>query len=180
MQIEASQRRENVEEEMERLWAPWRMEYITQPKTGECVFCRRRDHREDLVLRRTDLVQVMLNRYPYSNGHLMVAPVRHTADLNQLSDAEVVELFRTVALCRDVLTRASAPHGFNIGINLGKAAGAGVEEHLHLHVVPRWNGDNNFMTTVADLRVIPEALLATYDRLLPFFAPGALPDASGQ
>jgi ATP adenylyltransferase len=112
----------------------------------------------------------MLNRFPYTNGHLMVAPRRHTADLAELDDAEMLELFRAVTLCRDALSRSFAPDGFNIGINLGKAAGAGVEDHLHLHVVPRWNGDNNFMSVVADLRVIPEALQKSYDRLLPCFA----------
>jgi ATP adenylyltransferase len=155
---------------MERLWAPWRMEYITQPKAGECIFCRSGDDREQLVLRRTPLVQVMLNRYPYSNGHLMIAPVRHTPDLATLADAEALELVRTVEFCRQVLLQASQPQGFNVGANLGKVAGAGVEDHLHLHLVPRWNGDNNFMTVVGDLRIIPEALLATYDRLLPFFS----------
>jgi ATP adenylyltransferase len=155
---------------MERLWAPWRMDYITQSKPAGCIFCQQENDRDLLVLRRTPLALVMLNRYPYTNGHLMVAPLRHTVDLDALSDGEMLELFRTVALCRDVLTRVSAPDGFNIGINLGKAAGAGVEDHLHLHVVPRWNGDNNFMAVVDDTRVLPEALLATYDRLLPFFA----------
>lgn len=156
---------------MERIWAPWRMEYITQPKHAGCIFCQAGDDRELLILRRTPLVQVVLNRYPYAHGHLLVAPNRHTADLDSLSDAEMLELFRTVALCRDVLTRADQPDGFNLGMNLGKAAGAGVEDHLHLHVVPRWNGDNNFISVVADTRVLPEALLATYDRLLPLFAP---------
>ena len=157
---------------MERLWAPWRMEYLSQNGEKGCIFCRRGDDRELLVLRRTPLTMVMLNRYPYSNGHLMVAPTRHTAELDELDDREVVELWRGVALCRDVLLRASAPQGFNIGANLGKVAGAGVLDHLHVHVVPRWNGDNNFMSVLADNRVIPEALLATYDRLLPFFGRG--------
>jgi ATP adenylyltransferase len=147
------------------------MEYITQPKPAGCIFCREGDDRELLILRRTPLVRVVLNRYPYAHGHLLVAPNRHTADLDSLTDAEMLELFRTVALCRDVLTRADAPDGFNLGMNLGKAAGAGVEDHLHLHVVPRWNGDNNFISVVADTRVLPEALLATYDRMLPLFAP---------
>jgi ATP adenylyltransferase len=104
-----------------------------------------------------------------------VAPRRHTADLGGLSEAEMLALFRGVALCREVLARASAPEGFNIGLNLGKAAGAGIEDHLHLHVVPRWHGDNNFMSVVADLRVLPESLPATYDRLLPFFAEAEQP-----
>ena len=155
---------------MERLWAPWRVDYLTQSKPAGCIFCQKGGDRELLVLRRTPLVLVMLNRYPYANGHLMVAPNRHTADIDALSDAEMLELFRSVALCRDVLSRACAPDGFNVGINLGKAAGAGVEDHVHLHVVPRWNGDNNFMCVVADTRVIPEALLATYDRLFSLFA----------
>ena len=155
---------------MERLWAPWRIDYITQEKPDGCIFCREGSDRDRLVLATGPLTLVMLNRYPYVNGHLMVAPRRHTADLAGLSDAEMLELFREVSFCQDALTRSCAPDGFNIGINLGKAAGAGVEEHLHLHVVPRWNGDSNFMSVVADSRVIPEALLASYDRLLPYFA----------
>jgi ATP adenylyltransferase len=155
---------------MDRLWAPWRMEYLVQEKPDGCIFCHEGSARERLVLRTTPRALVMLNRYPYVNGHLMVAPRRHTADLAQLSDAEMLELFRTVALCREVLAASCAPDGFNIGVNLGKAAGAGVEDHLHVHVVPRWNGDNNFMSVVGDIRVVPEALLASYDRLLPFFA----------
>lgn len=157
---------------MDRLWAPWRVEYLTQPPTPGCIFCNEGDDRELLILHKTPLARIMLNRYPYSNGHLLVSPTRHTAELSELTDAEMAELLRGAALCREVLARASSPHGFNIGMNLGKAAGAGVEDHLHLHVVPRWNGDNNFMTVLADLRVLPEALLATYDRLLPFFQEG--------
>lgn len=155
---------------MDRLWAPWRLEYLVQEKTAGCIFCGEGNERERLILRSTPLTMIMLNRYPYVNGHLMVAPRRHTADLASLSDEETLELWRTVAWCQKVLIQSVGPDGFNIGLNLGKAAGAGVEEHLHLHVVPRWNGDNNFMTVLADLRVIPEALLASYDRLLPLFA----------
>jgi len=155
---------------MERLWAPWRMDYIVQEKPAGCIFCRQGSDRDRLVLSGGPLTLIMLNRYPYVNGHLMVAPRRHTADLAALSEAEMLELFRGVTLCRDALARSCAPDGYNVGLNLGKAAGAGVEDHLHLHVVPRWNGDNNFMSVVADLRVIPEALEESYDRLLPFFA----------
>lgn len=154
---------------MDRLWAPWRMEYFAKPKQEVCIFCEQGSDRDLLILWRTPLLRVMLNRYPYVNGHLMIAAHRHLVDLNALTDAEMLDLFKTVALCRDVLTRASSPDGFNIGFNLGKAAGAGIEDHLHIHVVPRWNGDNNFMSVVADIRVLPEALLATYDRLLPLF-----------
>lgn len=155
---------------MERLWAPWRMEYLDRPKREGCIFCEGGEDRELLVLMRTPLVRIMLNRYPYANGHLLVTPNRHLADPGALTDAEVLELHRGAALCREVLTRASSPDGFNLGMNLGESAGAGVADHLHLHVVPRWHGDNNFMSVVCDTRVLPEALLATYDRLLPHFA----------
>jgi len=155
---------------MDRLWAPWRLEYLVQEKPAGCFFCGEGDERERLVLSSRPHTVIMLNRFPYVNGHLLVAPRRHIADLAALNDQELVELWRGVALCQQVLVQSAGPDGFNIGINLGKAAGAGVEDHLHLHVVPRWNGDNNFMTVVADLRVIPEALLASYDRLRPLFA----------
>ena len=158
--------------DMERLWAPWRIDYITQDKPAGCIFCQEGSNRERLILTTRPQTLVMLNRYPYVNGHLMVAPRRHTSDLAELSEAEVLELFGCLTLCQRALAQSCAPDGFNVGINLGKAAGAGVEDHLHLHVVPRWNGDSNFMNVVADLRVIPEALLASYDRLLPYFAAG--------
>lgn len=157
---------------MERLWAPWRMEYIVNEKPAGCIFCVGNDpalDRERYVLLRTPSSLVMVNRYPYTNGHLLVAPHRHVGDPDALTDAEMVDLFRTVRLCRTALQRASVPEGFNIGINLGRAAGAGVEEHIHLHVVPRWNGDTNFMSVLDDVRIMPENLLATYDRLYPFF-----------
>jgi ATP adenylyltransferase len=158
---------------MERLWAPWRLEYLTAEKPAGCIFCQQGNDRDLLILQATPLTLVMLNRYPYTNGHLMVAPRRHLADLAELSDPEMLELFKTVTLCRDVLSQSCTPDGFNIGVNLGKAAGAGVLDHLHLHVVPRWNGDNNFMSVVGDMRVIPESLLDSYDRLLPYFGPAA-------
>lgn len=154
---------------MERIWAPWRMTYITNaaPDDG-CIFCRAwaaDEDRERLVLLRQEHALIMLNRYPYTCGHLMVAPLRHTAEMDDLSDAELLDLMhgvrRACALLRDVTN----PQGFNIGVNLGKAAGAGIEEHLHIHIVPRWNGDTNFMSVTGDVRVIPEGLIATYDRL---------------
>ncbi|WP_298269525.1 HIT domain-containing protein [Geobacter sp.] len=157
---------------MERIWAPWRTEYIFTEKPSGCIFCLPQDTSEDrehLVLHRTPLSLVMLNRYPYTNGHLMAAPLRHTADMDSLSDEEMLDLFRTVGLCRAILHEEASPQGFNIGMNLGKAAGAGVDDHLHCHIVPRWNGDTNFMSVVADVRVVPEGLLAAYDRLLPRF-----------
>jgi ATP adenylyltransferase len=157
---------------MERMWAPWRIEYILNAKPDGCIFCNTGDEhdRERLVLYRTEWSFVMLNRYPYMNGHLLVAPHRHCSDLESLSAEEMLDLFRLMRLCCRALTAAAAPQGFNTGMNVGKAAGAGVDDHLHLHVVPRWNGDTNFMTVIDDLRVMPENLHTTYERLLPFFA----------
>lgn len=158
---------------MERIWAPWRTDYIFNKKPPGCIFCLADDttrDRDRLVLYRTPLSLVMLNRYPYTNGHLLAAPHRHTADMDSLSSEEMLDLFRTVRLCRAILDKEASPQGFNIGLNLGRAAGAGVDDHLHFHIVPRWNGDTNFMSVVADLRVVPEGLLAAYDRLLPHFA----------
>ena len=157
---------------MERLWAPWRMEYILNPKPGGCIFCldnERDKDRENLVLHRSDHSFVMMNRYPYCNGHMMVSPYRHISDLEKLKSEEMLDLFATVALCTRVLSDKFAPQGFNVGINLGKAAGAGIDDHLHLHIVPRWIGDTNYMTVIADVRVMPENILATYDKLLPGF-----------
>jgi len=158
---------------MKRLWAPWRIEYIKASKPPGCIFClpdAREMDRDNLVLHRTSLALVMLNRYPYTNGHLLISPHRHTADPNSLTVQEKVELFDLIGLSCSVLTETASPQGFNIGINLGKAAGAGVDEHLHFHVVPRWNGDTNFMSVIADLRIMPENLMSTYDLLLPGFS----------
>jgi ATP adenylyltransferase len=157
---------------MERLWAPWRIDYILNEKPSDCIFCVSSDQGQDrnrLILYRTGLSLVMLNRYPYNNGHMMIAPFRHTADMNELSIAEMLDLFATLRLCRNVLEKTAAPQGFNIGINLGKAAGAGVDDHIHIHIVPRWNGDTNFMSVIEDVRIMPENLLNTYEKLLPGF-----------
>lgn len=153
---------------MERIWAPWRVTYLSNntPDHG-CIFCpSEHGDRERLILARSDNSLMMLNRYPYTGGHLMVAPLRHTPELDDLEDAELLDLMHMLHKARVLLIRVAKPDGFNIGINLGKAAGAGVEEHLHIHIVPRWNGDSNFMTVVGDVRVIPEGLLATYDKFL--------------
>lgn len=157
---------------MERVWAPWRMEYLLNEKSEGCIFClagNRGEERDLLVLKRTPQSLIMLNRYPYTNGHLLAAPLRHTADLDSLSDEEMLDLMRAVRLCRLVLEKVASPQGFNIGLNLGRAAGAGVADHLHFHIVPRWNGDTNFMTVVGDIRVVPEGLLSAYDRLKVWF-----------
>lgn len=154
---------------MERIWAPWRMDYISNAVQDDgCIFCRAsesNDDRDRLVLARSEYSLLMLNRYPYTCGHLMVAPLRHTADMADLSDAELLELIQAVRSSCALLREVAHPQGFNIGINLGKAAGAGIEEHLHVHIVPRWNGDTNFMSVTGDVRVIPEGLMESYDRL---------------
>ncbi len=158
---------------MERIWAPWRMTYLTNAvHEAGCIFCRAAgsgDDRERLVLARREYSMIMLNRYPYTCGHLMVAPLRHTAEMNDLSDLEMLDLMHGVQRSCAILKKVASPEGINIGINLGKAAGAGVEGHLHIHIVPRWNGDTNFMTVVGDLRVIPEGLMESYDRLAAIF-----------
>jgi ATP adenylyltransferase len=154
---------------MERIWAPWRMSYISGNKPECCVFCipdNSSGDREQLVLYRSISSYIILNLYPYTNGHLMVIPYRHTSSLDVLDDTDLLDFMKTLRFARKVLEKAFSPQGFNIGMNLGSAAGAGVAEHLHFHVVPRWNGDANYMTVTADTRVIPEALPETYDRLL--------------
>lgn len=158
---------------MERLWAPWRMEYILGEQQPGCIFCidqAGKSDRDLLVLYRTPLSLVMLNRYPYTNGHLLVAPCKHTADMDSLSHEELLDLFVTMRICKNILQKEVSPQGFNIGINLGKVAGAGVADHLHLHIVPRWSGDTNFMSVLDDIRVMPEHLHATYDQLYPAFS----------
>lgn len=154
----------------ERLWAPWRLQYVssTREKPGGCLFCQCAQEpcsTENMVLWSDEHALVMLNAFPYTNGHLMVAPVRHTADINDLSDAELVAIARAVRDCVNLLKEAYRPDGFNIGVNLGRAAGAGIEDHIHWHIVPRWNGDTNFMPVLADVRVIPDSLENTYAKL---------------
>lgn len=157
---------------MERLWAPWRLEYITAEKAEGCIFCvfpARQQDREDRILCRGWHAFVVMNAFPYSNGHLLIAPYRHTPDLAELTDEESLEVMQLVQRCIRALGDALRPDGINIGVNQGTAAGAGIAEHVHVHVVPRWNGDTNFMPVFADVKVIPEALEATYDKLKPIF-----------
>ncbi|GAB4173552.1 MAG: HIT domain-containing protein [Geothermobacteraceae bacterium] len=160
---------------MKRLWAPWRMTYINgedrQCQKG-CIFClseQSDEDRERLVLFRGRSAYIIMNRYPYSNGHLMVAPYRHTADLGSLSPEEVADIWRLTVLARDVLTEWASPDGFNVGMNWGRVAGAGVEDHLHQHIVPRWSGDTNFMPVLSDVRVIPQHLEETAEVLRDLF-----------
>jgi ATP adenylyltransferase len=165
----------------EVLWAPWRMDYILSEKDAGCIFCEKPRERQDganYILWRGRTTFVMLNRYPYNNAHLMVVPEAHVAVLRHLPPAQRSELMEVAAMCEDILHRALCPEGLNLGINLGEAAGAGIAEHLHLHIVPRWHGDTNYMTVVGEIRVIPQHLDQTYQLLLPYFAaqaPPALP-----
>ncbi len=154
----------------ERLWAPWRFAYIEKPESGAsgCIFIdlpASSEDRANLLLYRGKSAFVMLNAFPYTNGHLMIAPYKHTADMAQLSDEELLESNQLVARCVGWITAVYKPDGFNIGINLGSAAGAGIPSHIHWHIVPRWSGDTNFMTTVGDVRVLPQSLADSYDRL---------------
>jgi ATP adenylyltransferase len=158
---------------MDVLWAPWRMAYIGGPKDQRCLFCVQLasdDPRTGLVLARPRNGIIMLNRYPYANAHLMVAPQRHTADLNVLSAAEYADLSEHVRRAAAILHQEFQPEGLNIGINLGRAAGAGIADHLHWHLVPRWVGDVNFMPVIGQTRVLPEHLENLWDRLRPRFA----------
>jgi len=153
------------------LWAPWRMAYVADKAARGCIFCiaLEGDRRERLLLGTTAASLVILNRFPYQNGHLMVAPRRHTASLTALPEAEHRDLAETLRRSIDTVAAMFHPDGFNLGMNLGAAAGAGVVDHLHWHIVPRWAGDTNFMAAVAETRVIPQHLLETYDRLRAAF-----------
>ena len=154
---------------MKTMWAPWRMEYILGDKEETCIFCRAISEKDELMLYRGDKTIVVMNKYPYINGHLLVAPVRHVAALDQLKRNEKGPLLETVEKAIGILKEAMQPDGFNVGLNLGKVAGAGVEEHLHFHIVPRWFGDTNALTVFADVRVIPEHLKATCNKLKSYF-----------
>jgi len=154
---------------MQTLWAPWRMEYILSEKEKECIFCLALSDAGNLALYEGSLSMVMMNKYPYINGHLLVAPKRHVAGLHDLILEEMADILRTVKDAIDILKKVMKPDGFNVGLNLGVVAGAGVEQHLHFHVVPRWHGDTNAMTVFAEVRVIPEHLEATYRNLKPHF-----------
>ena len=156
---------------MERLWAPWRSAYVmgSGGANTDCVFCSTEPGRDELILARGRVSFVILNLYPYNNGHLMVVPNRHVADLASTTEAEQTELMRLTRHAEIAVNEAYTPQGINIGINLGRPAGAGVLDHLHIHLVPRWNGDTNFMTVIGDVRVLPEDLGATAKKLRPIF-----------
>jgi ATP adenylyltransferase len=154
---------------MKTMWAPWRIEYILGAKEKGCVFCNALAVNPELTLFKGSDTMVLMNKYPYINGHLLVAPVRHIAALDELSRQEMGVLLATVEQSVAVLKKAMRPEGFNVGLNLGRVAGAGVEEHLHFHIVPRWSGDTNALAVFADIRVIPQHIQETYALLKPHF-----------
>jgi len=162
---------------MKQLWAPWRIEYILSPKPDACVFCLPSHKEEDgqrLVLYRGQYSFVIMNKFPYNCGHLMVTPYRHIMNLQELTEGESSELMQLLRQSSTILQESFHCQGQTLGLNIGEAAGAGIREHLHFHIVPRWNGDSSFMAVMDEVRVMPEHLLATYAKLKPHF------DALGQ
>lgn len=148
------------------------MEYIRQDKSGECIFCvlpKANADKKNFILHKGNTCFVIMNVYPYNTGHLMVSPYRHLSCITKMDEKENTELNHLTQKCVEILRTVKSPEGFNIGVNLGKAGGAGFDEHIHMHIVPRWIGDTNFMPVLADIRVHPEHLQATYDNLLPHF-----------
>ncbi len=154
------------------MWAPWRLQYILSKKGPQCIFCEEpkedRD-RDNLILYRSDKSFVIMNLYPYNNGHLMVVPYRHVFSIVDLVDDELLDISRMIQRSLLCLKEAFRPEGFNVGFNIGKVAGAGLEEHLHYHIIPRWVGDTHFMAILSEVRVIPEHVKSTYDKLFPLF-----------
>ena len=157
---------------MRRIWAPWRMEYIRTEKTEGCILCDKPKQNTDAanyILYRGKKNFVIMNSYPYNPAHLMIAPYCHTASLENLTEEERHDHFELVSRSVSILRQVFKPQGFNIGINIGRIAGAGIDEHIHTHIVPRWQGDTNFITVMADIRVVPEALNETYKKLIDKF-----------
>ena len=153
---------------MEHLWAPWRIEYVRLEKMEGCIFCRFSQENNDeknLILHRSKYGFIIMNNYPYNPGHVMVAPYRHVGSIEDLSDEEVMNMYHLVSLAVQAIKRAMRPQGFNIGINMGRVAGAGIEGHIHIHIVPRWNGDTNFMPVIGDTKVIVQGMKESYEEL---------------
>jgi ATP adenylyltransferase len=154
---------------MKTMWAPWRMEYILSEKEGGCVFCKAATNLDGLTLSTGKRTMVVMNKFPYTIGHLLVAPLRHISDLDQLTRDEMGDIMASIQQSVGILKQVMSPEGFNVGLNLGKVAGAGVEEHLHFHIVPRWVGDVNALAVFGEVRVVSEHLQATYRKLKPYF-----------
>jgi ATP adenylyltransferase len=157
---------------MNHIWSPWRMEYIESNKETECIFCiaqAQEDGAQNLIALRGEHSYAILNRYPYTSGHLMVVPFAHQAHLEDLDSSTRAEMMELTTRCITVLRKVYHPEAFNIGANIGESAGAGVKSHVHMHIVPRWGGDTNFMTVVGEVRVLPESLERTYERVRKAF-----------
>ena len=158
---------------METLWTPWRSTYLkTKGESGSCIFCKAAagdKDEESLVVHRAEHCFVILNRYPYTSGHVMIAPYAHVSRLTAIPDAAAFEMMHLMRQAQAVIERTYQPGGLNLGMNLGEAAGAGIEQHIHMHVLPRWRGDANFMTSIGEVRVIPEDLDVTYQRIRSAF-----------
>ncbi len=160
---------------VQHLWAPWRMTYLQckDKKCDDCVFCvadKVDEDAERLVLHRGRLAFVMMNKFPYTNGHLLIAPYRHIADVADIEEQEMLEIHRLLKLSRRLLEAYCKPQGYNVGMNIGRIAGAGIADHVHLHLVPRWIGDTNFMPVFAEVRVIPQHIQETYQALFRLFS----------
>lgn len=152
---------------MEKMWAPWRVAYIRHPGRG-CFFCaglKAKNHKKALILEKTEYAFSLMNRFPYNNGHIMVAPLRHIGSLEELDNEEVVAMHHVLTRTMKAIKNTMNPHGFNVGVNQGNVAGAGVVDHIHVHCVPRWLGDTNFMPILADTKVVSEAVLETYETI---------------
>lgn len=162
---------------MENLWSPWRSQYIQsfhqKKNDNSCVFCLMKDENpnnsDNLLVYKGELSFIVLNLYPYNNGHLMVIPYRHLANFMDLTDEELKEIMQLLKLAQAGLTEILHPEGFNIGLNMGKCAGAGIDQHIHFHIVPRWNGDTNFMPVLGEVKIISQDLLEIKNKLLEFF-----------
>lgn len=155
---------------MNKLFAPWRVEYVKKAKEGEneCIFCskpKEKDDKENLILKRGEDNFIILNKYPYNPGHAMVAPYRHESNITKLDEQEVIEQHKLISTYIEASKEVFKPDGFNIGSNLGKTAGAGIDDHLHIHIVPRWEGDNNFMPVISDTKIISQSLKSAYEEL---------------
>ena len=153
---------------MDKLWAPWRIQYVQAAKTKSCIFClkpKQKKDKKNYIVERKHYLYSLLNIYPYNNGHIMIAPYRHVGDLDQLTDKEQTEMMTFITATTGKLKKVLKTHGFNIGFNIGKAAGAGYESHIHVHIVPRWTGDTNFMPVISDAKVISQSLEDLYRML---------------
>lgn len=157
---------------IKQLWAPWRMKYILRQERGGCFFCKKAKEKRDVqnfILFRNMGSFIILNIYPYTYGHLMVAPFRHVRQFSNLGDEELLHFMKAIQVAEKVLEKSLKAQGFNLGLNLGRVAGAGIKNHIHLHVVPRWEGDTNFMPLFSEVRVLPERLEVTYKKLKKYF-----------